>query len=179
LPVHDKKPTGSNANWTTPVRIVLILLLLLFVGMMVFIFLRIRRRYGAGAADTVDTVSAPAPDLNEEDVKADDLPAQRWLSLAQDLTQKGELRLAMRALYLATLAHLAENRMITIEIYKSNREYEKELSRRAHEHKELLSVFSESLHLFEGVWYGMHRIIRSDLDKFAANQKRMMAFAEK
>jgi hypothetical protein len=53
------------------------------------------------------------------------------------------------------------------------------LSRRAHEHKELLSVFSESLHLFEGVWYGMHRIIRSDLDKFAANQKRMMAFAEK
>jgi hypothetical protein len=179
LPEHDKKPTASNANWTTPVRIALILLLLLLVGMMIFIFLRIRRRYGSGVADTVDTVAVPVPDLTEEEVKADDLPAQRWLSLAQDLAQKGELRLAMRALYLATLAHLAENRLITIEIYKSNREYEKELGRRAHMRKELLSVFSESLHLFEGVWYGMHRIARSDLDEFAANQKRMMAFAEK
>ena len=118
-------------------------------------------------------------DLTEEEIKADDLPAKRWLSLAQDLTAKGELRLAMRSLYLATLAHLAENDMITIEIYKSNREYEKELRRRAHERKELLSVFTESLHLFEGVWYGMHRIALTELNYFAANQKRMMAFAEK
>ena len=32
----------------------------------------------------------------------------RWLVLAKELTDKGELRLAMRALYLATLAHLTE-----------------------------------------------------------------------
>ena len=58
----------------------------------------------------------------------------------------------MRALYLATLAHLADREMITIESYKSNREYEDELKRRAHEHGEL---------------------------SFSLNQKRILAFAEK
>ena len=116
------------------------------------------------------------PDLNDESTKADDLPANRWLMLAEEFTAKGELRLAMRALYLATLAYLAEHEMITIEIYKSNREYERELRRRAHESKELLVIFSKSLNLFERVWYGMYRIQRSDFDDFATNQKRILTF---
>jgi hypothetical protein len=114
------------------------------------------------------------PDLNDEGTKADDLPANRWLSMAEALTTKGELRLAMRALYLATLAYLAEHEMITIEIYKSNREYERELRRRAHEHKELLVIFSESLNLFERAWYGMHHILSADFKEFTADQKKIL-----
>ncbi len=83
----------------------------------------------------------------------------------------------MRALYLATLAYLAEHQMITIEDYKSNREYEQELRRRAHERKELLITFSKSLNLFERVWYGMYRIPRADFDDFVKNQKRILTFA--
>jgi hypothetical protein len=97
--------------------------------------------------------------------------------LAEELTAKGELRLAMRALYLATLAYLAEHQMITIEIYKSNREYEQELRRRAHEREELLTIFAKSLNLFERVWYGMYRIPRSEFNNYAANQKRILTFA--
>ena len=88
------------------------------------------------------------PDLTDENVKADDLSTNRWLTLAGELAEKGELRLAMRALYLATLAHLADREMITIEVYKSNREYERELKRRAHEHQELLSIFSDEFKFF-------------------------------
>ncbi|MGD8761923.1 MAG: hypothetical protein PVG87_06415, partial [Desulfobacteraceae bacterium] len=113
------------------------------------------------------------------DIKADDLPVHRWLTLAGEMIEAGDLRLAMRALYLATLAHLAENEMISIEIYKSNREYEQELRRRAHEKKEMLTVFSKSLTIFEQVWYGMYQITRSEFDKFAANQKRILAVAQK
>ena len=83
----------------------------------------------------------------------------------------------MRALYLATLAYLAEHQLITIEIYKSNREYEQELKRKAHEREELLVIFSKSLNLFERVWYGMYRIPRADFDDFSANQKRILTFA--
>jgi len=104
------------------------------------------------------------------------LSANRWLILAEELTTKGELRLAMRALYLATLAYLAEHHMITIEIYKSNREYEQELRRRAHEREELLTIFAKSLNLFERVWYGMYCIQRPEFDNYAANQKRILTF---
>ena len=176
LPQADKKQTATNKNWITPVRAVLILLLLLFLAIITFLFFRIRRRTKSGAVEAAAVGVTPVPDLNDEGTKADDLPANRWLLMAEDFTAKGELRLAMRALYLATLAYLAEHEMITIEIYKSNREYERELRRRAHERKELSVIFSENLNLFERAWYGMHQILSSDFEDFTANQKKILAF---
>ena len=176
MPKGNKKTGSSNKNWVTSVRAVLILLLLLFIAVLIFVIFRIWRRQHTGVIAAVAAeVSAP-PDLNDESTKADDLPANRWLVLAEELTAKGELRLAMRALYLATLAYLAEHQLITIEIYKSNREYEQELRRRAHERKELLSIFAKSLNLFECVWYGKYRIPRSEFNDYAANQKRILTF---
>jgi len=177
LPKPDKKQASTNKNWITPVRAVLILLLLLFLAVLTFVFIRIWRRHRTEPIEAAAAGVAPLPDLNDESTRADDLPANRWLILAEEFTVKKELRLAMRALYLATLAYLAEHEMITIEIYKSNREYERELRRRAHERKELLVIFSKSLNLFERVWYGMYRIPRSDFDEFATNQKRILTFA--
>ncbi len=179
LPKPNKKTETSNGNWITPVRIVLIILLILLLAILAYVFVRIWQRRRTGPVETVRAVAAPTPDLTDESVKADDLSTNRWLTLAGELAEKGELRLAMRSLYLATLAHLADHEMITIEVYKSNREYERELKRRAHEDKELLSVFSTSLNFFERVWYGMYRIARTDFDVFAANHQRIMAFAEK
>ena len=99
--------------------------------------------------------------------------------MAGEFAEKGDLRLAMRALYLGTMAHLADCDLITIKRYKSNREYECELRRRAHEHNELLSLFSHSLGFFERVWYGMYRVARPEYDRFAASHRKMMACAEK
>ena len=177
LPEQHKKSVSSNKSWITPVRAVLILLLLLFLAVLSFVFFRIWRRHSTGTIEAAVAGVAPRPDLNDEGTKADDLPANRWLVLAEEFTAKGDLRLAMRALYLATLAYLAEHQMITIEIYKSNREYEQELRRRAHEREELLVTFSKSLNLFERVWYGMYRIPRADFDDFVTNQKRILTFA--
>ncbi|MEE4264766.1 MAG: DUF4129 domain-containing protein [Desulfobacteraceae bacterium] len=179
FPESEGPPVTEGRNWKTPVRIFLLLLLFLFLAIMAFIFLRIWQRQRIKPVETISTSAIPVPDLNDERVKADDLATNRWLSLAGELADKGELRLAMRALYLATLAHLAAHEMITIEISKSNREYEHELKRRAHEHAELISIFSDSLNVFERIWYGMYHIARSEFDNFARNQKRILAFAEK
>jgi hypothetical protein len=179
LPKPDKQTEQSNGNWITPVRVVLTILLILLVAILACIFVRIWRRRRIRAVEIVSAVAVPTPDLTDESVKADDLSTNRWLAVAGELAEKGEFRLAMRALYLATLAHLADCQMITIEVYKSNREYERELKRRAHEHKELLAVFSTSLNFFERAWYGMYRIARPDFDDFAASHQRMMTVAEK
>jgi hypothetical protein len=179
LPKAGKRTPASSGNWITPVRLVLVVLLILLVAILAYIFVRIWQRRRPAAVEVVSAPAAAAPDLTDENVKADDLSTHRWLTLAGDLAEKGELRLALRALYLATLAHLADHEMITIEVYKSNREYESELKRRAHEHQELLSIFSSNLNFFERVWYGMYRIAKADFDEFANRHQRMLAFAEK
>ena len=51
--------------------------------------------------------------------------------------------------------------------------------RLAHEHPELISIFTTSLNFFESVWYGMYRIVRADFDVFDANHQRIIAFAQK
>jgi hypothetical protein len=149
------------------------------MAIMAFIFMRIWQRRRIKPVETISSAAVHVPNLTDEKVKADDLSTNRWLSLAAELADKGELRLAMRALYLATLAHLADHEMITIQSYKSNREYERELKRRAHEHRELISIFSNSLDVFEQAWYGMYQIARSEFNNFSLNQKRILAFAEK
>jgi len=179
LPKSEGQPVSGNKNWKTPVRVLLLSFLLLFLAVMAFIFIRIWQRRQTKPIETTSASAIPLPDLSDEKVKADDLSINRWLSLAKELAEKDELRLAMRALYLATLAHLADHEMISLETYKSNREYENELKRRAHQHGELILIFSKSLTVFERAWYGMYHIARSEFDSFARNQKRILAFAEK
>ena len=179
LPKPDGRTQSSSGSWVTPVRVVLIILLTLLLAVLAYVFVRIWRQRRPGPVEAIRAVADPTPDLSDESIKADDLSTNRWLTLAGELVEKGKLRLAMRALYLATLAHLAERDLITIEVYKSNREYERELKRRAHEHQDLLSIFSNSLNLFERVWYGMYRIVKSDFDDFAAKHQRIVTFAKR
>jgi hypothetical protein len=118
------------------------------------------------------------PDLTNDQTKADELPTNRWLILAKELMEKGDLRLALRAFYLATLAHLSDHGLLTIEGFKSNREYENELRRRAHEHQNLVSLFSANVKLFDRSWYGLYDVTQEILKSFINNQERIMAFGQ-
>jgi hypothetical protein len=55
-----------------------------------------------------------------------------WTRLGREFRQRGELRLALRAFYLASLSHLAAKGLVTVARFKSNRDYERELRRRGH-----------------------------------------------
>jgi hypothetical protein len=161
------------------VRMALVMLLILLSAILIYVLVRIWQRRRVAEATTVAASPVMTPDLNDESIRADELSTNHWLTLAREMAEKGELRLAVRALYLATLAKLAEQDMITIEAYKSNRDYEGELKRRAHEYKELLSIFSSSLNFFERVWYGMYRIEPADFNGYATEHQRIVTFAEK
>jgi len=79
----------------------------------------------------------------------------------------------MRAFYLASLAHLAQRNLISIDRFKSNREYERELRRRAHSFPDLLSVFDDNLSIFERIWYGLHEVNGDIVNQFATNIDRI------
>ena len=103
------------------------------------------------------------------------LPEDGWTRMARELLEKGELRLALRAFYLASLAHLAGRNLITLAKFKSNRDYERELQRRAHAFAALLAVFGENVALFDRVWYGLHDVNAELVQHFAANVDQLKA----
>ncbi|HYR85748.1 MAG TPA: hypothetical protein VE422_16780 [Terriglobia bacterium] len=114
-----------------------------------------------------------APDIADESIGAEQLPEDGWTKLARELLERGEFRLAMRAFYLASLAHLAGRNLIGIARFKSNRDYENELRRRGHAIPSLLSVFATNVSMFERIWYGVHEVNRELVQEFAANVDRI------
>jgi hypothetical protein len=87
--------------------------------------------------------------------------------------ERGELRVAMRAFYLGSLANLAARNLVSIARFKSNHDYERELRRRAHAFPKLLSVFGENVFALERVWYGMHEVNRELVNQFASSLEKM------
>ena len=117
--------------------------------------LRTIRHYRT-APEAVSTAQAASitPDLQRDDVSAEDLPRDQWLVLVDEMIAKGEYRLALRACFLAQLAQLADLGYIVLARFKTNRDYEYELARRAHVVPTLCEGFTVNRRFFETVWYG-------------------------
>lgn len=167
---------GSNANWMPILRGFAYLLLALAVAALGVLLYRVWRQGGWRAPQLVraEVLAAP-PDLTDENITASQLPEDGWLQLARELAGRGELRLALRALYLAGLAHLAARDFLSIARFKSNRDYQRELSRRARGNATLLGAFAENMGTFERVWYGPHEITPAGLQQFQGNLERIRA----
>jgi hypothetical protein len=113
-----------------------------------------RRRLFKNPVLAAQAVTAAAADLQDENTQAAQLPAEGWLSLAREQLGRGEWRLAWRALYLATLARLAAQGLVSLAKFKTNLDYERELRRRAITRQEVVAWFSSRRGAFEAVWYG-------------------------
>jgi hypothetical protein len=114
-----------------------------------------------------------APDLNSEEISADQLPEDEWLGLAREMISKGDYRLALRAFYLAALAHLGNRGIISIARHKSNRDYQGELRRRRPGQGELITTFADTVRTFEHSWYGMHEVTPQSLEDSEARLEKI------
>lgn len=165
-------PRASGTVLAQAVKALVVLLVLGLLGVLGVLLYRLWR--GRVPAYAIEAEALPAsPDLADENVGADRLPGDEWLRLARELSQRGELRLALRALYLSSLARLAERQLILLARFKSNRDYERELSRRGHALAEVLDLFSQNLAVFERVWYGLHPVSSEMVDRFAGQVDRL------
>ncbi len=176
-PGRYSKPAGLS-DWSAgliySLKILLFILIAVLAGVLgVLIFRAVRRRRRPAV---LLAEAAPArPDLSDENVGADQLPEDGWLKLAREMVEDGNLRLALRAFYLASLAHLASREMISIAVFKSNREYEAELRRRARAESEVQNAFSENVAVFDWAWYGLHEVTQDALVQFQFNLARIRA----
>lgn len=126
----------------------------------------------------IEQESPDGIDLEDENVTAQDLPMDRWLSMAEDMISRKDFRRALRAVYLSILASLADYQRVKIARYKSNRDYARELERRAHAEPELQKIFGRCIQRFERSWYGMHHVDRQHVDQFMDNQKRILSLVQ-
>lgn len=174
FPERERSLTDDSSAatpWTDSVQIIVYVLAGALLLLLVVLVWRQWRRAGPKPA-----AAAPAPppvDLQSEQVLASQLPEMEWLRLAQEKLDAGELRLALRALFLASLAHLGDRRLIAISRAKSNGDYLRELGFRARDRQELRQRFNENVRAFDRAWYGWHEVTRETLDHFRSNHDRI------
>lgn len=166
-------PSGFGLrDYVLPIMYGLLAIFLSLGGVHLWRQLRGRRKAASVAAPPPIIME---PDVRDENVMADDLSEEGWSTLARDLLAKGELRLGLRALYLACLAFLAQEHLIAIARYKSNRDYQRELARFSHALPEVADSFSRNVALFERAWYGMHNPEPETVKTFTANHERIVS----
>ena len=157
----------GQAGSTKMIRWLLISLGIAFILLIVYIFYR-QRKASSRRVQSKPTVAAPVIDLKDESITADQLPEESWYSLAREWIDKGDFRLALRALYLGAISHLGQRQLVSIERWKSGLDYSRELARRTRATPEVAPRFSATIRLFECGWYGRHTVDRATLDEFTA-----------
>jgi hypothetical protein len=170
----NEEAGGRSLTELSPaLRLILYILVAGLLSVAAVMLWRVLRQRNSAPHEVIAEAVKAVPDIEDESASADRLPEEDWLALARELIEKGELRLALRAVFLATLAHLARRGLIQIARFKSNRDYKLELGRHAHAQSGALDIFSESVSLYEAVWYGVHGANRELLDLVIANSERL------
>lgn len=167
----EKKSQSS----TTLIILYALLAIALILSIIYLIKIKLKCRKNSPEPETTSVITL---DVSDETIRADALSTNQWLEMAKEFLEKGELRLAIRAFYLSTLSSLSEHSFISIAKYKSNKEYEYELARRAHENKEMVLEFKETVNYIDKIWYGMVPVKIEDIDKFCEIQNRIIGFAK-
>ena len=165
------KPSAFPAvRWTV---IVLIALLAAALG---FLLVRLTR----SRQDAVTGTPAQGPrvlNLADEEISAADFPEEKWIELGRECLARGDYRLALRAFYLANLSWLGRRELLTIAPFKSNRDYWRELRRRARS-EALQQAFSSNMTAFERGWYGVHPVDAEQVSEFERNFAAMRSHVE-
>jgi len=162
------------------VRLWLTLIAILTIGAGVVLFWLRRRREG-GEQVSIPMAIPPLPDLGDSAV-ASERSEDEWFALADRLEGEGELRLALRSMYLGLLAGLAQREWLTIRRDSTNREYLNEFTRRwrrrpqaALERRiEIPERLRGSLRQFDRVWYGSHVPTREAVAAYRQDQRELL-----
>ena len=173
----NTKPRESERvqfDWLSPAETLFYLAILVVCGAFGVLLTRWwRTRIALVATPSVSSRIETTPDLRREEVLASQLPEEEWWKLGGDLLSRGEPRLAMRAYFLSSLAHLATRNLVTVAPFKSNRDYRSELSRRGHALPSMRFLFDENVGAFERVWYGRDSVESPEVEAFAKRVQRI------
>jgi hypothetical protein len=155
LPTPTLPRGHDQVDWISGIRIAIALLLATGAAWIAWALHRFWNRRKPAPA-TGSQAPRALPDLTRENVSADQLPEEEWLGLAHELRARGEFRLGFRAVYLASLSHLARREWVRLAPSKTNREYRREIERRTRGTPSVAPDFDATATAFDRIWYGQH-----------------------
>jgi hypothetical protein len=165
--VFSKAPKANLPNMSGPdidfaglMKALGYIIIVAAVGGLLYLAVKAIRAYRA--QPQFEGAFTAVPDIRSEHVSADQLPEDGWLAIASEMAAAGDFRLALRAIYLAALAHLGGRALLTLARHKSNRDYTVELTRRTRGHDLLHRAFRTTIEGFERSWYGLHPVDAPD-----------------
>ena len=159
----------------TMLALITLIIALIAAGVVVFFLRRTRRSVVIAQA----VVAAELPvDLADESLTADRFPESEWLALADQWMEKGDFRMALKAMYLAALNYLSARELVSVRRWKSGLDYRRELTRRAKAKPDVPLAFDRSVAIFERGWYGRHTVDRAMAESLANGFKEMRANAK-
>ncbi|MFC1498480.1 hypothetical protein ACFLS1_08440 [Verrucomicrobiota bacterium] len=172
-PKSPQRDHSGGINWHSPIRLMLFISLAIIASILGILLFRMWKNRGKSKKITPHTVISK-PNIMSEETVASQLPWDEWMKMALEFMEKGELRFAIRAMFLSCLAYLAYHEKITIAKHKSNREYMQELQRRTHDQPVVLTAFAGNVRILESAWYGMHKVTEDMFAVFKGNQDKII-----
>jgi hypothetical protein len=166
-------PDGLGYRWILFQEILMYTLVATALAGLAFVLVKVWRNRHRVPQELAVQAVAVVPDLRDENLDAGQLPEDGWIRVARELLARNELRLALRAFHLASLAQLAGRNLIRVARFKSNRDYETELRGRAHGVPLLAGLFAENVSVFDRCWYGLQEVPPELVEHFALNVERM------
>lgn len=177
-PDHPTRPYQKSGSGDTS----WILRLLAFLGIVIAVFLVIWMLVSIGSRKSIEgtlpTDSVSDPKLDDENIHAAQLPTDRWIDLATEKAASGDYRLAMRAMFLASLALLGNRKLVTLAKHKSNSEYAAELAQRglAPDGRSEFEAFRLG---FDQIWYGNYPARESNYARSVEHYKQLNELSER
>ena len=175
-PEQQQGGNGKDAAVNRKAMFALILMIVALIAAGLIVFVLRRKRSLVVAAQAV--IAVPPVNLADESLTADQLPESEWLALADEWMEKGDFRLALRAMYLASLNYLSSRDLVSLRRWKSGLDYRRELARRARSKPDLPLAFTRSVAIFEQGWYGRHTVDRAMAEDLANGLNEMRAHAK-
>ena len=102
---------------------------------------------------------------------ADDVSANDIFAEAEEFARRGEMRLAVRKGYIATLCELSDRKLIGLARHKTNRDYLRDVRKR----KGLFNNLAGLTSRFERHWYGYQTFDVTDWDEFRELYRQALA----
>lgn len=132
------------------VDFVIVLAAIVLAAVLVFILLRWREKRAAPGGEAAAGDGVTQTPLTQDPMSALSRPPESWAGLADELAARGELREAIRHLYLALLARLHREGAIDYDPARSNWDYLQGFKGPL----DVLGRFRELTRRFDFAWYG-------------------------
>jgi hypothetical protein len=151
---HDPNQVQAKQKLISPqteTRILVAVLLMIALSALIYLFIQRKHKSSKLIATTDTRPAIPEPLLKT--ISADDNPPDEWERMAMQSVSEGDIKSAIRYLFLSTVSFVGSHNLINIRKSSSNRDLRRDLQKRFPDRTDFIQEFSIIISMYEYAWY--------------------------